>query len=338
MLFAVEGTAGCASPGSSRAAEDTLDDKLERSAGALCGAVPVAPGLGELLSGVLAGSVGTAWRRAPPVRAVLGVDVGRDAQVDRAATGFQRRNPRRRRAAGSTMVEKGECTSPSGRGVRTDVFVSMCDSSHTTSDHRTCGRSLSQRVAQHSVSDTAYRAAFVPCVRPVATAVSAARSQTSVWRSNNSCWLEHGHPGCGGTKTSSTCTGSRVGRSPAGNDCAPALSHSPRGTSEDLHGLAGVRDVSLPGDPCSWIRLGSTWLSEGDSRGVNVSRMFDPMVPGPGCRRRTQIGWEVLRLAGGGGSGFWFWGRALARFDLLSELKDAVTWVREKRSFHCLGH
>ena len=55
---------------------------------------------------------------------------------------------------------------------------------------------------------------------------------------------------------------------------------------------------------------------------------------------RTQIGWEVLfreRLAGGGGSGFWFWGRTLGGFGLLSELKDAVTWVK-KRSFHCLGY
>ena len=57
------------------------------------------------------------------------------------------------------------------------------------------------------------------------------------------------------------------------------------------------------------------------------------MVPGPGYQRRFQIGWKALlrdRLAGGGGSGFWFWGRALARFDLLSELKDAVTWVKKK--------
>ena len=158
-------------------------------------------------------------------------------------------------------------------------------------------------------------------------------SDACVPQSNNSCWLEHGHPGCGGTKTLSMRTGSRVRRSPAGNDCAPVLSHSPRGTSEDLHDRAGVRVVTLPGDPFPWLRLGSTWLSEGDKRGVNVSRMLDSVVPGPGCRRRTQIGWEVLlreRLPGGGGSGFWFWGQALGRFDLFSELKDAVTWVKKK--------
>ena len=82
-------------------------------------------------------------------------------------------------------------------------------------------------------------------------------------KSNNSCWLEHGHPGYEGTKTLSTSTGSRVRRSPAGNDCAPVLSHSPRGVGR----LARSGRVTL-----SQGTVVSTWLSEGDSRGVNVSR------------------------------------------------------------------
>ena len=64
-----------------------------------------------------------------------------------------------------------------------------------------------------------------------------------------------------------------------------------------------------------------------------MTRALNSVVPGPGCRRRVQIGWEVLHqdcLPGGGGSGFWFWGRALGSFDLFSELKDAVTWVKKK--------
>ena len=246
------------------------------------------------------------------------------------------------RAAPDGAMLKGENISPEGRG--DSCRQGACSLSHevtSPSMHApsSCGLSfatiarcpsLSQWVAQHSVSDTAYRAAFVPCVRPVATAVLAARSQTSK-KSNNSCWLEHGHPGYGRTKTLSTSTGSRVGRSPAGNDCAPALSHSPRGTSEDLHGRAGVRVVSLPGDPFPRFRLGCTWLLEAELRGINVSRALDSVVPCPGCRRRTQIGWGSLLQDGrGGGSGFWFWGRALGRFDLLSELKDAVTWVKKK--------
>ena len=52
-----------------------------------------------------------------------------------------------------------------------------------------------------------------------------------------------------------------------------------------------------------WVpTLGSVWL-EGSASGPS--------------------GWER-------GSGFWFWGRALARFNLLSELKGAVTWVKKK--------
>ena len=64
-----------------------------------------------------------------------------------------------------------------------------------------------------------------------------------------------------------------------------------------------------------------------------MSRLLNTVAPGPGCRQWTQIGWKVLlqeRLVGRGGSGFWFWGRAMARFNLLSELKDAVTWVKKR--------
>ena len=198
--------------------------------------------------------------------------------------------------------EAGEVTSPRGLGERTarisrfrrSAHGCVTPSMHAPSSGSDCVLTHAQWCAQHSVSRAAFSAAFVP--------VAAAAASSRLGRSNNSCWLGHGHPGCGGTKTLSTSTGSRVWRSPAGNDCAPVLSHSPRGTSEDLHGRAGVRVVSLPGDPFPWIRLGSTWLSEGDSRGVNVSRMLDTVVPGPGCRRRAQIGWEVLlrdHLAGG---------------------------------------
>ena len=109
-----------------------------------------------------------------------------------------------------------------------------------------------------------------PTVRPAATADCAARSLTSVWKSNNSCCLEHGHPGYGGTKTLSTSTGSRVGRSPAGNDSALVLSRSPRVTSGKLHGRAGVRDVSLPEDPFPRHMVGVTWLSEADSMGISM--------------------------------------------------------------------
>ena len=126
----------------------------------------------------------------------------------RGAPDFQRRDsalicsPRRRRTAGSTAVDEGEGragTSPTVRGVRTDVVspLSVCDPTLSTLDSRTGGRSLAQWVAHHSVSDTSFRAAFVPCVRPVATAVSAARFLTSVRKLDNSCWLEHGHPGTG---------------------------------------------------------------------------------------------------------------------------------------------
>ena len=120
-----------------------------------------------------------------------------------------------------------------------------------------------QWCARHSGSRAAFSAAFELCT-PRVTAAPA----VCVRQSNNSCWLEHGHPGYGGTKTLSTSTGSRVGRSPAGNDCAPVLSHSPRVTSEDWHGRAGVRVVSLPGDPFpwfGWVPLGFLRQTRGES-------------------------------------------------------------------------
>ena len=106
-----EGTAGRASMASSCAAEDTLDDEVESFVGALSCEAPEALGARE-----------RAWRRAPPVRAVPGVVADRVARVVRAATGFQRRDPRRRRAAaGSTMVE----TFPQA-GASVQMFLSRC--------------------------------------------------------------------------------------------------------------------------------------------------------------------------------------------------------------------
>ena len=114
----------------------------------------------------------------------------------------------------------------------------------------------------------------------------------------------------------STSTGSRVGRSPAGNDCAPVLSHSPRGTSGKLHGRAGVRDVSLPENPFPRHRLlGSSWLTEADSMGnqcesdVGHSGTW-PWVPTSGSNwlegsasGPPRWGWEVGVLVLGSGHG-----------------------------------
>ena len=197
--------------------------------------------------------------------------------------------------------DTGELTSPRGRDERTVRSSCFRRSAHgcvTPSMHVPSSRSLTlaQWCDKHSVSRATLSGAFVP--------VAASAASSRLGRSNNSCWLEHGHPGYGGTKTLRMSTGSRVRRSPAGNDCAPALSHSPRGTSEDLHGRAGVRDVSLPGDPYPWFRLGSTWLTEADERGINVSSELNSVVPGPGCRR---AGSNWLGSSASGQPG-WRWG------------------------------
>ena len=142
-------------------------------------------------------------------------------------------------------------TSPTGRGVRTDVVspLSVCDPTLSTLDSRTGGRSLAQWVAHHSVSDTSFRAAFVPCVRPVATAVSAARFLTSVRKLNNSCWLEHGHPGTGNKDLEYEYWVSFFGVPPQRMTVLRCSVILRGGTSEKLHGRAGVRDVSLPEKP-----------------------------------------------------------------------------------------
>ena len=78
---------------------------------------------------------------------------------------------------------------------------------------------------------------------------------------------------------------------PTGNDCAPVLSHSPRGTSEKLHGWAGVRDVSLPENPVPRRLVGSSSISVAAERKLDVSRVLNSVTPGPGSRRRTCLGW-----------------------------------------------
>ena len=160
-----------------------------------------------------------------------------------------------------------------------------------------------QWCTRHSGSRAAFSAAFQLCTlhgvaAPVVSSLVHAR------QSNNTCWLEHGHPVYGGTKTSSTSTGSGVGRSPAGNGCAPVLSHSPSGTSRKMHDRAGVRDVSLPENPISRYLVGPSWLTEADVRGINVSRLCWTLWP---LALRADGGLKLLEGSASGAPG-WGWG------------------------------
>ena len=156
----VEGTSPGGTAGTGPDADDRCGVLLHRAASeglvgahAQCDAQP-----GCAVSVELAAAAAGSWRGAQPGRAAA-----------RRQDPVQRCDPRRRRTT-STDVDKGEGvvgTSPAGRGDRTvlESSFSVCDISHSTSDRRSRGPSLSQWVAQHSVSDTAYRAAFEPCVR-----------------------------------------------------------------------------------------------------------------------------------------------------------------------------
>ena len=66
---------------------------------------------------------------------------------------------------------------------------------------------------------------------------------------------------------------------------------------------------------------------------LNLSRVLDSVTPGPGRRRLTDVGWQVLlhsRGPGGEGSGFRLWSRALALFSLFSQLKATVPCVKRR--------
>ena len=119
-----------------------------------------------------------------------------------------------------------------------------------------------------------------------------------------------------GKKTHSTSTGSWVRRTPVQLLCLGILLGDASGR---VHGWARVRDVSLPKNPVpsDQVVVPGGWMLEADKRGINVSWILDSVAPGPGRQCRTQIGWEALlqdRLAGGGGSGFWYWCRVMAMF------------------------
>ena len=114
--------------------------------------------------------------------------------------------------------------------------------------------------------------------------------------------------GWGGTKTGSMCTGSGDRPPSAETDCAPVLSHSPRRASESMHGWAGVCDVSLPENPVVRRLVGSSWLRVAGERNLDLSRMLNYATPGPGSRRRSDLGWlDLLQARGAGGSEFWLW-------------------------------
>ena len=143
-------------------------------------------------------------------------------------------------------------------------------------------------------------------------------------KSNNSCWLEHGH---------AWNQDSQYEYWVSHNGRAPVLGHSPREASGRLHGRVGLYDVRLPENPVSRRLVGSSWLRVADERNLNLTRVLDSVTPGLGvdagqiqvgrtcCRPEDRVRWR---------SGFWLWSQALASFGLFSKLKSAVTWVMKR--------
>ena len=130
------------------------------------------------------------------------------------------------------------------------------------------------------------------------------------WPTSRAGWST-GILGLGGTKTGSMCTGSGDRPPSAETDCSPVLSHPPQRASESMRCWAGVRDVSLPGNPVVRRLVGSSWLRVAGDRNLDLSRMLNCVTPGPGSRRRSDLGWMDLLQARGAGdrrSGFGiFW-------------------------------
>ena len=193
--------------------------------------------------------------------------------------------PLRERHCAVQAGHDGESISPEGRVERSDwqgtVYVSHDSTSpsmHAPSSCRVGLLTHAQWCARHSACCVF---CCLPCT-PHVVAALAVSSLVHVRQSNNSCWLEHGHPGAWRMRTSSVSIGSWVGRPSAENDCAPVLSHSPWRASARRHGWAGVRDVSFPEDPVSRHLVTSTWLRVADSRNLDLSRKLNHVTPGLG--------------------------------------------------------
>ena len=108
---------------------------------------------------------------------------------------------------------------------------------HRLSPH---GHSIVHAASDHAtLCLTFFLAPLLPMLRVSLYAPNFVSPSVSVCgvggRTTISCWLEHGHPGCGRTKTSSTSTVDKVGRPASENRSSRSRIHSPRPESEKVH-------------------------------------------------------------------------------------------------------